>query len=62
MLALVATVVTLVAVVAVAVVWRGDRKPAAPAKVQLKPSQHFSDDADMMRRLQRKNLVTTTSR
>jgi hypothetical protein len=54
-LGLIAVVLVAAAVVAVAVVSRGDGKPAEPA--QLSPSKQFGDDANLMRRLQRERLV-----
>jgi hypothetical protein len=55
----------LLAVLALGVVALGahdNTKPAQPAPLQAKPSQQFGDDADLMRRLERKKLTTTTTR
>jgi hypothetical protein len=43
-----------IAVAAAAISRGGDTKPAKPAA---QPSKHFGDDADLMRRLERKKLV-----
>jgi hypothetical protein len=45
------------AIAAVAVSGKGGKAPAAPTPTQLRPSLHTGDDADLMRRLQRKKLV-----
>jgi len=47
---------------AVAIGSRGDSTPAQQRPLQAKPAQQFGDDADLMRRLERKKLTTTTSR
>jgi SRSO17 transposase len=52
-----------IAAVVVAVVAIGARDNSAPAKqapLQAKPSRQFGDDADLMRRLERKKLTTST--
>jgi len=41
---------------------RDTTKPAPQLPLQAKPSQQYGDDADLMRRLERKKLTTTTSR
>ena len=52
-----------VAIAAIAIGSRGDNSsPARHAPLQAKPSQQFGDDADLMRRLERKKLTTTTPR
>ena len=53
-----------VAVLVLGVVALGSRdnaKPAQNAPLHAKPSQQFGDDADLMRRLERKKLTTTTA-
>jgi len=40
---------------------RDNAKPAQNAPLHAKPSQQFGDDADLMRRLERKKLTTTTA-
>ena len=40
---------------------RDNAKPAQHAPLRAKPSQQFGDDADLMRRLERKKLTTTTT-
>ena len=55
----------LLAVLVLGVVALGSRDNAKPAQhtpLQAKPSQQFGDDADLMRRLERRKLTTTTSR
>jgi hypothetical protein len=44
------------AIAAVAVSGHGGKGPA-PKPAQFRPSQQFGDDADLMRRLERKKLV-----
>ncbi len=54
----------LLAVLVLGVVALGSRsntKPAHHAPLHAKPSQQFGDDADLMRRLERKKLTTTTT-
>ena len=46
-----------IAVVAAAISRGGDSKPAKPAFHPPSASQQFGDDADLMRRLERKKLV-----
>jgi hypothetical protein len=41
---------------------RGDSTPRNDRPLQAKPSQRYGDDADLMRRLERKKLTATTSR
>jgi hypothetical protein len=53
-------VVGLAVVVAVAAVWRAERAPSKPAPPKPSASKQFGDDADLMRRLQRHNLMTTS--
>ena len=50
------------AVVVIGAVAVGSRGSATPkqAPMQAKPAQQFGDDADLMRRLERKKLTTTT--
>ena len=57
------TVAALVAVVigVIAIASRGGSSPAQHAPLHAKPSQQFGDDADLMRRLERKKLATTTT-
>jgi hypothetical protein len=57
------TVVTLAAVAigAVAIGSRDGSSPGQHAPLRAKPSQQFGDDADLMRRLERKKLTTTTT-
>jgi len=45
---------------AVAVGSRDSSNPAQKEPLQITPSQQFGDDADLMRRLERKKLTTTT--
>ena len=40
---------------------RDNAKPTQNAPLHAKPSQQFGDDADLMRRLERKKLTTTTA-
>jgi hypothetical protein len=51
-----------VVIAAIAIGSRGSSSPAQPGPLQAKPSQQFGDDADLMRRLERKKLTTTTTR
>jgi len=46
---------------AIAIVSRGGSSPARNAPLHAKPSQQFGDDADLMRRLERKKLTTRTT-
>lgn len=58
-----AAALAIVVIGAVAVGSRGSATPKqAPlqAPLQAKPAQQFGDDADLMRRLERKKLTTTT--
>jgi hypothetical protein len=45
------------AIAAVAVSGKDGKVPAAPTPAQLRPSLQTGDDAELMRRLQRKKLV-----
>ena len=51
-----------VVIAAIAIGSRGDSSPVHQAPLQAKPSQQFGDDADLMRRLERKKLTTRTTR
>jgi hypothetical protein len=42
--------------------FRDGSSPAQNAPLRAKPAQQFGDDADLMRRLERKKLTTTTAR
>jgi SRSO17 transposase len=57
------TVVALAAVAigAVAIGSREGTSPGQQVPLRAKPSQRFGDDADLMRRLERKKLTTTTT-
>jgi hypothetical protein len=57
------TVAALAAVVigVIAIGSRDGSSPAQNAPLHAKPSQQFGDDADLMRRLERKKLTTTTT-
>lgn len=57
---IVVLLVALAVAVAVAAASRGDRKPAGTPTPKPNVSKQFGDNADLMRRLQRKHLVTTT--
>jgi hypothetical protein len=59
-LAVVAAAAVVVAVVALA--QRGGSSPAGPTPEKAKPSQRYGDDADLMRRLERKKLVEQGSK
>ena len=54
---MVIVVAVAIAVVAAAVSRGGDGKPSQPAFHPPKASQQFGDDADLMRKLERKKLV-----
>jgi hypothetical protein len=45
------------ATVAVVVLRGGGKAPAIPKPGQARPSQQYGDDADLMRRLERKKLL-----
>jgi hypothetical protein len=47
---------------AIAIGSRGTSSPSQERPLQAKPSQQFGDDADLMRRLERKKLTTRTTR
>ena len=49
-------------VIGIVMVVRHHDKPASTPKLKIDPSQQVGDTADLMRRLERKKLVTTTSR
>jgi hypothetical protein len=51
-----------VVIAAIAIGSRGTSSPAPQTPLQAKPSQQFGDDADLMRRLERKKLTTRTTR
>jgi hypothetical protein len=51
-----------VGIAAIAIGSRGNTSPAQHKPLQAKPSQQFGDDADLMRRLERKKLTTRTTR
>ena len=53
-----------VAAVAIGVVAIGSHGGSSPSQqpLQAKPSQQYGDDADLMRRLERKKLTTTAER
>ena len=53
--------VALVVAIGAGAIWRAHSE-ATPQQPKLKstPAKQFGDDADLMRRLQRKNLVTTS--
>jgi hypothetical protein len=58
----IAAALAAVVIVAIAIASRGDSSPAQHAPLHVKPAQQFGDDADLMRRLERKKLTTTTTR
>jgi hypothetical protein len=51
-----------VGIAAIAIGSRDNTSPAQHKPLQAKPSQQFGDDADLMRRLERKKLTTRTTR
>jgi hypothetical protein len=55
-----AAVTAAVAGAVLAIGTRDDSAPAHRAPLQAKPSRQFGDDADLMRRLERKKLTTST--
>jgi hypothetical protein len=55
-------VVALAAVVGIALAARGDGAPKQPAFKPPAASKQFGDDADLMRRLERKKLTTRSAR
>jgi hypothetical protein len=60
----IAGTVAVLAAVVVGVIAIGSRDGSSPARqapLHAKPSQQFGDDADLMRRLERKKLTTTTT-
>jgi hypothetical protein len=58
-----AAVLVAVVIGAVAIGSRGgSRSPGTDRPLQANPSRQFGDDADLMRRLERKKLTTTTAR
>jgi hypothetical protein len=57
-----AAALAVVAIGGVAIASRGSSGRPQQAPPHAKPSQQFGDDADLMRRLERKKLTTTTGR
>jgi hypothetical protein len=51
-----------VVIAAIAIGSRDNKSPAQQRPLQAKPSLQFGDDADLMRRLERKKLTTRTTR
>ncbi len=62
MIAAVAAALAAVVIGAVAIGSRGSSGQGQDRPLQAKPWQQFGDDADLMRRLERKKLTTTTAR